>query len=1106
MPGAAGSLNPRKEKTVNKYKKLAQIFLSVLICIILASFWMDHRTNKVDSSTQKYRILITEICAKNESILADNDGKFHDYVELYNAGDTLNLAGFTITDGSGKDYLLGNITLESGSYYVLFLGKDITGFGLSASGGDCIQLKSPEGSIVVQTNVAALPADHVMVYNGGIYHTSANASPGYPNDESGIAAFRDGTISQNPIIVINEVLVQNATTMPDELGRYCDIVELHNPTDQPVSLNGWYLSDSSLQRHRFRIPDVTLDAGGYLMVFCDGENYIAQTGQIHANFGLSLGDSLCLTDPSGSYIAYEISPTNEEDRALLLTEEGTLEDGPPTPGWPNTREGATEFVQSRIDRNAPLSISEVLLTESGVSWDGALQDVVEITNNSTETVNTENWYLTDGGNAYEFPLPKKELDPGEIMVLTVSQATMGFALSEGENLYLTTPDFRIASPITCIPPQPGMSMSLHPAGYTFTEPSIGYSNDKQGQEHYALEAVPTDLVITEVMTGNLSYLLGAYGVGSDWVELHNVSASPIRLAEYHISDNPEALNACVLPDITLEAGERCVVLLTDNVENLPQGYEAVPLSLSSDGEGLYLVHSGVITDHVIIPALIPDVSYGRPADQAGFAVLAEATPGEANGNKADVCATPQTLTSPGIYEGVDCLDIVLAGEGEIYYTTDCTVPGSEATLYTGPIRITSTTVIRAVCRQSGKLPSRVLDLTFLLNEENSLPVVSLVLEPDDLWSAEKGIYVRNGGEPECPYVGANFWQDWEKAASVTLFEKDGTGFSYPCGLKIFGACSRGLALKAFSCLFRDAYGAPELHYPLFGEEGLDTYEAFILRASGQDVFTTRMRDVLITSLVGEATNVPVQKYRPVVVYLNGEFWGVYYIREKISEHYVAGNYQVNADAVVLTEKNGFDCPEYMELYNYVLQHDMTNPEAYAYVCNLMDVDEYINYIVSQICIGNSDNGNAKFFTYDGGKWTWILFDTDLSFYDYTYPSLAEHLNPAGTGSVDEISTRLINSLMLNDSFRDQFLRTLAWQLNNIWTEEIITARINELESLIAHDLERDFVRWGYHPGHWQTHMANLRRFAENRRTFMITSAKDFFHLSDEQMQYYGFMP
>ena len=212
--------------------------------------------------------------------------------------------------------------------------------------------------------------------------------------------------------------------------------------------------------------------------------------------------------------------------------------------------------------------------------------------------------------------------------------------------------------------------------------------------------------------------------------------------------------------------------------------------------------------------------------------------------------------------------------------------------------------------EPGKLPSKVVDLTYVVNEGHNLPVVSLVTEPDNLWNYYTGIYVEGpGANPEFPHVGANYWLPWEKAASVSLFETDGSGFSQNCGLSIFGAYSRALSAKAFSCFFRDVYGASELNYALFGEEGLSSYESFILRIGGQDFLKARVRDVLITSLVAEQTNVAVQKYRPVVLYLNGEFWGVYFIREKINENYVAGNYNVLPEDVTLCVANGRDSTE-----------------------------------------------------------------------------------------------------------------------------------------------------------------------------------------------------
>lgn len=1085
-------------------KKLVLLMLLGLIATVALGLLLDRSSAPVESSGD-YQIRITEICAKNESIIADNDGVFRDYIELYNAGSDVSLAGFTLTDGQGECAPFGDAVLGAGEYRLVFLGTEVTGFSLGASGGDCIQLKDPAGGIVVQTNVAAMTEDQVMLYQGGLYHTTHDASPGFPNDEAGLAAFRQGSVSEEPQILISEILAENVTACPDEQGYYGDVIELHNVSGRDLSLGGFWLSDNPQQRFRFHMPDVTLAAEGYLLIYCDGKNYTDETGAIHANFGLSLGDVLCLTDRSGGYITADVAFAGE-DCSVALNQEGGFAAAAPSLGYPNTEDGIHRFDQSRIDGHAPLVISEVLLSDALVPYGGTPEDVVEITNRSNNTVSTAGWYLTDGGDPYEFPLPEQELAPGEYLVLVCSPSTTGFSLREGETLSLTTPEYRISSPVTCVLTEPGTGISLQTEGYAFTAPSLGYPNDAQGQESYAAAIRPGDLLISELMTGNRSYLLGPYGVGCDWVEFYNASTAPISLADYYLSDDPLVPEKCPLPDITLEPGEYCVILLAGKPDHLLKGYSWIPMTLSSEGDGLYLSHEGTITDYAVIPALVPDVSYGRPQDSSAFSTLASVTPGKPNSPAAEPAPMPQAVTAQGVYEDVEYLDVELLGEGDIYYTTDCTVPGANATLYTGPIRLTETTVIRAVCRQSGMIQSQVLDLTYLINEKDNLPAVALVLEPDDLWSSEHGIYAMGyNANPAYPHEGANYFQRWEKSASVSLFEQDGSGFTSPCGLRIFGGYSRALSMKAFSCFFRDAYGAPELNYPLFGEEGLDSYEAFVLRASGQDVFTTRMRDVLMTSLLAEATDVPVQKYRPVVLYLNGEYWGVYYIREKVSENYVAGNYNVSPDSVILAEQNGYDCEEYMEMYTYAVTHDLSQAEHYAHISELMDIDEYIDFIVAQMCIGNPDNGNVKYFKYDGGKWTWIFFDTDHGLGNVAFHSLAEHMNPAGSGFVGNLSTRLINSLMKNREFKDKFLTRMAWQLNNIWTPENILARIDYLESLIGQDMVKDYIRWGYDPSIRAKHVESLRSVASRRRDIMIAYVKAYFNLTNEQMQSYGFI-
>ena len=311
--------------------------------------------------------------------------------------------------------------------------------------------------------------------------------------------------------------------------------------------------------------------------------------------------------------------------------------------------------------------------------------------------------------------------------------------------------------------------------------------------------------------------------------------------------------------------------------------------------------------------------------------------------------------------------------------------------------------------------------------------------------------------------------------------------------------------KSLSVFFRGGYGASYLDYPLFADSPVSTYEAFILRAGGQDQLRAYMRDELITATAAEFTDIAVQKYRPVILYLNGEYWGMYYIREKISEHYVAANYQVSADTVTLTERNGSHCDSYQALVQYAISHNLSKQEHYDYVCSLMDVEQYIDYIIAQIYIGNSDNSNVRFFTYEGGKWTWILYDTDLGMRSLYYNSVAEHLNPGGTAAGDYISTALLNALLQNDDFEDAFLRRMAWQLNNVWTEENLQQRIDAIVAAIDADMPKTCTRWSTMTyQEWQRYVQDLRGFATRRIPLLLNYIQDYFSLSRKEMQQYGF--
>lgn len=1067
---------------------------------------LDPNTWSAPQKNGQYQIRITEICAKNETVIPDNDGKYRDYIELYNAGETVDLTGCSLTDDSSHSAPFQNLVMEKDSYRVIFLGKETTGFALSASGKDSLQLKDPDGHIIAQVKLRSMSDDQVMVLKAGTYQLSSMPTPGFSNDAAGRTAFEKGSAAKNSPLKISEVLISNRSFLPDEKGQYSDVVELHNTTDAPLHLGGWCLSDDFSQRFRFRLPEITLPADGYILIYCDGEGYVTEDGYIHAGFALNQEEELCLTDPQGAYTVMRLSYPGENTSLALV--QGNYLSMLPSPGYANTDEGCYQAVQSRIDPDSPLVISELLLSDSGVPVNGILQDAVEVMNITDRMVSTKGWYLSDGGDPYGCPLPEAELAPGSCVTVTLSKETAGFGLRLGETVYLLSPEHMWSQPVDCAQPEPGKTLSLLGTGdalsYDFADPTLGHPNDQDGNARFLSDQPHSDLRISELMSSNSSYLAGPYRNTTDWVELYNAGREPVDLSQYCLTDSSD-LEKHPLPNKTLAPGKYMVILLSETGKRLKSGYSWLPMNLSAAGDRLYLTKDGKITDFAVIPELSADAVWGRPTGQLSFTQLSSATPGEANAGKAKISAAPTANLPQGSYDGTNSITVTLTAPGTIYYTFDCSVPTRSSRKYTGPIRLTDTTVIRAVAYEKGASRSEVVDLTYLINENDNLNAVCIVTDPDNLWDYETGIYADGPGyTATSPHKGANFWKAWEKPASVSLFETDGrVGFSESCGLKIFGGFSRANSKKSFACMFRGKYGASSLEYALFGDAGIDTYQSFVLRAGGQDAYTSKIRDEMITSIAAEHLGLPTQRYRATVLYLNGEYWGIYFIREKLTDQYVAGNFGVYAEDVTMSDWSGGDCPEYVALQNYAKNHDLSDPKHYQYICSQINIDNYIDYMITQMWIANTDLGNVKFFRTKEMRWHWALYDTDLSFRNVTHTSVTKLLS-RNISKSDFRSATLLIRLMKNKSFKDAFLRRMAWQVNNVWTEEIVTQRINEIQALLQKDMSRECARWGGSVKKWESNLQKLRDFAAKRTGYFLKDVQDYFGLTKAQMQGYGF--
>lgn len=1120
-----------KRRFTRTQKRDVLIAILLLCCVLLAvsvGVLLSHVVGTpvdFDGNIENIKVTITEVCTRNNSIICDANGEYSDYIELYNAGESFNLYGFGLSDNAQKEvkYVFESREFAAGQYMVLFLDGTNISFSLKSEGGETVYFLSPDGDECASVTTVATNSDMVLSLQDGSYVVTTEASPGYPNTAEGISAYQRGLTDGQSSLSISELLTANKSILPDRNGNYSDVVEIENTSASAVSLNGWYLSDDRSNPHRYALPDVTVQAGERILVFCDGESYY-QDGEIHASFGLSEGESAVLSGTDGKYTSVDVVGC-EDNLSLCRTTDG---DGniiynvmSPSPGFANTEDGILSFVESRIDRNAPLLISEVLLSSDELAYNGTLCDVIEIMNVSSEDVSTTGWYLSDdSSDPYQYSIPVFTIRAGECILIIADNGNTvengihtNFALSQGETLVLLTPEKKQSEPVSVVSAGSGNSWQYNKdsddGGYTASKPSLGFPNDEYGREDFAAAVRPKGIEISEAVAVNNQVLPGPYGTYHDFIEFYNNSDKEISLSGMFLSDDRDNLNSAPLPDVTLPAGGYVVFILSTDGKNTPSGYKVLPFTLSAEGETVYLSSGGRIVDCMVIPALEQSISYGRANGEDGFSYLAKATPNEANASAvAEAAIQPTASLEQGVYDDVDSLSIVLSGDGTIRYTLDCTEPTATSAIYNSAIIINKTTVLRTRCYAEGYLPSEVLDLTYIVNEGDTLEVASLVTEPDNLWDFYTGIYATGpNADAAFPYIGANFWQTWEKEATVSFFASDGTSFSESCGIRIFGAYSRAAEKKSFTCFFRSEYGASALNYQLFKDSTLSVYEAFVFRNMGQDYNRARMRDELITSLVAEVTTVDVQKYRPIILYLNGEYWGIYYIREKINENYIAGNYNVSEESVTLAVASGSMSEEYKALMAYLSSHDLSVEEYYQVVASQIDIENYIDYICAEMYVANTDNGNIRFFKSNAldGKWRWIMYDLDWAFLDASHNSVFEHLNPEGTGAMNAFSTKLINSLLKNEGFKEQFLRRMAWQMQNIWTNDKVLGRISEMKALLEADMVRDCEKWEYSYSMWGQQIEKLITFQQSRHAKLYQYIKSYFSLSDGEMAELGYI-
>jgi hypothetical protein len=529
--------------------------------------------------------------------------------------------------------------------------------------------------------------------------------------------------------------------------------------------------------------------------------------------------------------------------------------------------------------------------------------------------------------------------------------------------------------------------------------------------------------------------------------------------------------------------------------------------------------AGVLLDSLTVPALPASVSWGRfPNGRNAWRMMSSPTPGTANRQPFVTGVTPAPRFDPpaGFYPGECVISVSPAAPGDsVRITTDGSDPSEDSPPVGRLFTMKKTGVLRGRAFRPGLLQSPITTQTFLIGERKTLPVVSLTVNPPDLWDWESGIYVMGpGASPDNPNFGANFWQDWERPTHVEFFETDGSpAFSLDAGIRIYGGWSRAFDQRSLALYFRDVYEERRIENRLFPDMEIRRFETFLLRNSGNDWQYTMFRDGLMQTLVRGRTAIDALAYRPASVFLNGEYWGIMNIREKPDAHTLASHHGVDPDGLDLLAYEGNSeisviegsAHAFSDMTATLVGMDMSSNEAYVFVHDRIDLDNFMDYMCAEIYFGNTDwpGNNIKFWKSrtPGARWRWILYDTDFGFglYDADgvhHNTLAFALDPAGSAWPNPpASTFLFRRLVENPGFRNRFINRAADHLNSTFDKNRVRSVIDSLSALIAPEIPFHRSRWPGSAQGWEVQVDRLRDFADRRVPVLRSNLMSQFGLS-----------
>jgi hypothetical protein len=901
-----------------------------------------------------------------------------------------------------------------------------------------------------------------------------------------LSLFLIGASAADPYL--SEVVSQNDSGLRDEQGDRPDWIEIHHPGPNTLSLAGWSLSDDAGRPRKWTFAAGSIPAGGSLVVFASGKDLQTLPGTPRSP-DLIPGLAVWLRADS-----LQATNTLQIRRAA---------NGQFVRLWPDASS------RGRHARQETASLQPRLLNTTAplVRFDG-VDDLLRLA--ASPAIDSFTLF------AVFHPTRSHEVDPvGNAGVGGTSGQAWLFGAAHGGDS------------------SAGVGLSVGTNGVSVYEHGSSYMP--------ALAAFEGPLnapwnVATVTYSNRVPQLAvnGSPGSPGPSSARTRVSA-PIEIGSGSYGAFAGDVAEIIVFDRTLTDAERRALeshLANRHNLSLSTSYHT-NFRIDAGGERLVLTRpDGTRADDIRVPALPRDVAWGRLGGAPGvFRFFANPTPNAINPDQGAVAflSAPTVDVPPGFLTNAISVSLQSPDPGvAIRYTLDGSEPNPGSSLYTGPILITNRaslpnrlsviptapgwsapsgrvfkgTILRARAFRAEALPSDITTASYFIHplglRRYTLPVVSLATDDRHFFSAETGIYVP-GSAP-----GGNYSQSgdaWERPVHVEFFEPDGSRpIAQESGVRMHGNTSFGFPLKALRLHPLNQRGTGPFRHRIFPDLPIDSFNRLLLRPSGHDHYLTMMRDGLMQGLMRE-TGLDMQGYRPAILFLNGEYWGIHNLQEAFEKDYFKSHHpEVDPDAIDYLE--GYapgavayegDATHYHDLIRYLQTHHPADPATDREIRSRMEVPNFQDYKLAEIFYYRWDIGNHRLWRprTPNGRLRWILFDCDVGFGGFwsepnpwTFNMLQAVLEPSGSlhGHNNATTVFLLDALLQNPSFRHDFINRAADLMNTTLRTERMLEFIDRMAAEIAPEMQEHSLRWRApaNLAEWQRNVSALRTFARER--------------------------